>query len=88
MRVSPNGGFEPLWSKDGRELFYREGSNRMMAVPVDTRAGFNFKPAGVLFEGPFIRAGQPPSYGLFLDGRFLMIRPAVTAPAPITIILN
>src|SRR5215471_12607432 len=88
VRVSPNGGFEPLWSKDGRELFYREGSNRMMAVPVDTRAGFNFKPAGVLFEGPFIRAGQPPSYGLFLDGRFLMIRPAVTAPAPITIILN
>ena len=26
VRVSSNGGYEPLWSADGRELFYRQGT--------------------------------------------------------------
>ena len=30
-KVSTSGGTEPVWSRDGRELFYRE-TNRMMAV--------------------------------------------------------
>ena len=28
VRVSSNGGYEPLWSADGRELFYRQGDAR------------------------------------------------------------
>ena len=32
VRVSPNGGLEPLWGREGRELYYLEG-NRMMSVP-------------------------------------------------------
>jgi Tol biopolymer transport system component len=88
VRVSPSGGFEPLWSKDGRELFYRGGANKVMSVKVDARAGFDFKPATLLFEGMFLRTSQVPSYGLASDGRFLMMRPVDTAPAPITVILN
>jgi len=33
VRVSPNGGTEPVWAKSGRELYYRE-QNRLMAVAV------------------------------------------------------
>ena len=39
--ISTDGGSEPIWSRDGRELFYRNG-NKMMAVAVarfDTDAG-------------------------------------------------
>ena len=36
---SVNGGDEPVWSHDGRELFYREGY-RQMAVSVTTQSGF------------------------------------------------
>ena len=35
VRVSSNGGYEPLWSADGRELFYRQG-DAVMAVAVET----------------------------------------------------
>jgi len=88
IRVSPNGGFEPLWSRDGRELFYRNGANKIVSVAVDTRNGFDFKPAVQLFEGSFLRTSQAPSYSLAPDGRFLMMRPVDAAPAPITVVLN
>jgi Tol biopolymer transport system component len=32
--VSTNGGDEPLWSRDGRELFYRNGAGEMVAVEI------------------------------------------------------
>ena len=35
QRVSDAGGSQPLWSPDGRELFYGEGGQRMMAVSID-----------------------------------------------------
>lgn len=88
IRVSPNGGLEPLWSRDGRELFYRDNANRVMSVTVDTRTGFDFKPAVMLFQGTFLRSSQPQSYGIASDGRFLMIRPADSSPSPITVVLN
>ena len=41
VRVSSTGGYEPLWSADGRELFYRQG-NAVMAVAVELGAEFSF----------------------------------------------
>jgi len=41
VRVSGAGGYEPLWSADGRELFYRQG-DAMMVVAVETAAEFSF----------------------------------------------
>ena len=86
-RVSPDGGFEPMWSRDGRELFYINGL-RMMSVAVDTRSEFNFKPATPLFESRIVRSQQPPSYDVAADGRFVIIRSADTAPNPITVVTN
>ena len=34
-QISNQGGSQPLWARDGRELFYRNG-NRFMAVSVET----------------------------------------------------
>ena len=33
VRISPDGGDAPVWSRDGRELFYLQGAD-LMAVPV------------------------------------------------------
>jgi Tol biopolymer transport system component len=88
VRVSPGGGAEPLWSKDGRELFYRDGATKILSVSVETRAGFSFKPPIVLYEGLFFPMPQPPSYALAPDGRFLALRPLDPSPSPITITLN
>src|SRR6185503_13452427 len=63
VRISPNGAVEPVWAKDGRELFYLEG-DKLMSVRVgpDTRARFAYQPPVMLAEKSFMRAPQPPSF--------------------------
>jgi serine/threonine-protein kinase len=73
VRVSPNGGLEPVWARNGRELFYLEG-RKLMSVAVNAGSTFDFKPATPLFEAVYTLNGQPPSYDVAADGRFLMIK--------------
>jgi eukaryotic-like serine/threonine-protein kinase len=87
VRVSPNGGVEPVWARSGRELFYLEG-RKMMSVVIDTASGFDVQAPVVLFEGTYLKPDQPPSYDVSPDGRFLMIKPSGQMPVPITAILN
>jgi Tol biopolymer transport system component len=87
IRVSPDGGSEPVWAKNGRELFYLQ-DKFMMAVALETANGFNFKPAVRLFETSNVRTVQPPSYDVTADGRFIVLEPQGSAAEPITVILN
>ena len=87
VRVSSNGGVEPVWARNGKELYYLEGRN-MMSVAVEAGAAFNFKPAARLFESTYTRDQQPPSYDVAADGRFVMIKPDSSGKIPITVILN
>ncbi len=74
VRVSPQGGVDPVWSRDGRELFYLEG-DRMMAVAVSVDPEFDFEPATFLFEArPQRQLTQPPFYDVASDGRFILVR--------------
>jgi len=82
--ISTDGGTEPVWSRDGRELFYRSG-DKLMAVSIATQPAFVAGLPRVLFEGAFEPTGTGTSgYDVSLDGRrFLMIQP--TAPEmPVT----
>jgi serine/threonine-protein kinase len=76
QRVSSNGGYEPLWSADGSELFYRQGE-AVMAVAVETGAEFLFGAPQPLFSGPYVQSPGPGTrgYDVARDGRFLMILP-------------
>jgi serine/threonine-protein kinase len=93
VRVSNAGGYEPLWSADGRELFYRQG-NAVMVVSVDAGAEFSFGAPRMLFTGPYVQRADPYSsgYDVARDGRFLMILPgdenAAAAPASIVVVQN
>ena len=40
VQVSTRGGTRPHWSNDGREIVYVDSDGDLIAVPVDTRAGF------------------------------------------------
>jgi Tol biopolymer transport system component len=73
--VSIGGGKEPVWSRNGRELFYRN-RNRMLSVPIATGPTLRAGKPRVLFEGQY-------SYGYFdwalnydvaPDGRFVMVK--------------
>ena len=70
-RISVNGGGEPAWSRDGSELFYRDGI-QMLAVAVG--ADGTFGQPEVLFERRFgTDLGQVANYDVGEDGRFLMV---------------
>jgi len=91
-QISTDGGQEPLWNPNGRELFYRSGS-KMMAVDVDTKVGFSAAKPKVLFEGPYLLTGASfPAYDVSSDGqRFLMLKPVdsqTSAATQINVVLN
>ncbi|MCZ6750377.1 MAG: hypothetical protein O7E51_00945, partial [Acidobacteria bacterium] len=87
IRVSPNGGFEPVWGPEGRELFYLE-DDKMMAVRVEPdHPEFRFQPPEVLFEGGYHLAFRP-NYDVGPEGRFLMIKNEESEAVPINVVLN
>jgi serine/threonine-protein kinase len=72
--VSLSGGTEPCWSRDGRELFYREGG-AMMAASVRTQPAFAVTERRRLFSGAFLPGGSFREYDVTPDGRrFVMVR--------------
>ena len=74
-QVSHDGGSEAMWSKDGRELFFRNGK-AVLAVAVRPGATFNSSAPQVLFAGNYMRGGGPgaANYDIASDGkRFLMV---------------
>ena len=85
--VSVEGGSEPVWAPNGRELFYREGT-RMMAVTID--AGGQAQPPRVLFDGDFARGTiDAANYDVMPDGRFVMIqRPSPTSGPTLHVLIN
>ena len=93
-QISTNGGEQPRWRGDGKELFYLSSDGHVMAVPVNTGVSFSTGGAPVaLFQA---NPRQPVSYldifayDVTRDGqRFLIntdVKPADTVP--ITVVLN
>jgi Tol biopolymer transport system component len=77
--VSLSGGMEPLWSPDGRDIFYRGGSNtapEMMAAAVRTSPRFVVTARQALFPVTDIATATPHiNYDVSPDGRtFVMVR--------------
>jgi len=93
-QISTDGGTEPLWNRNGRELFYRSGS-KMMAVETTTQPSFAAGKPRVLFEGQYLASVFPSSGGAYdvsADGqRFLMVKETEAASrstAQIHVVLN
>jgi eukaryotic-like serine/threonine-protein kinase len=82
-QVTTEGGAEPHWSPDGRQVFYRT-SNRLMAVPLESGNTFRYGKPRPLFDGIYnsgIESGR--TYDVDpKNKRFLLVRPADTGPSP------
>jgi eukaryotic-like serine/threonine-protein kinase len=75
--ISTDGGTKPVWSRNGRELFYLGPDNTgAFVVPVQpTQTTFNWGTAVKLFDARYFSAIQARSYDVSPDGkRFLMIK--------------
>ena len=82
--VSTGGGSEPMWSRDGSELYYRLG-DRMIMVPMRLDGRFFVGVPEVLFEGHYAMGDVSGNqyYDVGDDGRFLMIKADAEAPPPL-----
>jgi Tol biopolymer transport system component/DNA-binding winged helix-turn-helix (wHTH) protein len=87
-QVSTTGGTEPLWRKDGKELYYLSG-DRLMAVEVKTNArAFESGVSRVLFEVRLESTRRRSRYQVADNGkRFLMNLP-IESSSPVTVTLN
>ena len=101
-QVSTGGGDSPLWSRDGRELFYRIG-DEVVAVPIQTEPTFNVETPKSLFRGNYASVDFSilnlalNAWDISPDGkRFLMMKdlqaasgtPATSFPRRLNIVLN
>ena len=91
-QISTEGGAEPTWNRNGRELFYRS-TDKMMAVNIATQPSFVVSKPKVLFEGQYVPTSPTSlTYDVSPDGqRFLMLKPsesAEVAPTQIDVVLN
>jgi serine/threonine-protein kinase len=92
-QISTEGGTEPTWNHNGKELFYRSG-NKMMALDVATQPGFIAGKPHMLFEGQYFANEWPQVstvYDVSKDGqRFLMVKAAEQASSAtqINVVLN
>ena len=90
-QVSNGGGREPLWARNGRELFYVSERGALMTATVDGGAAFTSGVPTELFTGRFffsnsINLGR--TYDVAPDGRFLMIKPEVGSPPHLVVAQN
>ena len=91
-QVSVNGGAEPAWSPDGRELFYR-GPDYMMSATLTGAPSLVVTRRDSLFRdlGTYMRAPTATNYDVFPGGQeFVMLRPTSTGPtsSPLIVKMN
>jgi len=92
-QISNNGGVEPRWRQDGKELYYLALDGKMMAAGISAGSEITSEVPRVLFDTGF---GVKPAgsgsrlYAVTPDGeRFLLLKPvAEAATTPITVVLN
>ena len=82
-QLSTNGGHQPRWRGDGKELFYVEGDT-LVAVSVTTRPTFSVGSAKRLFDAQGALEGNRHRYDVSPDGqRFVMVETLEEPPAPL-----
>jgi Tol biopolymer transport system component len=87
--ISVNGGTEPVWSRNGRQLFFRTPGGDMMAVQV--AAGNVFVPSTPvkLFNNPHLLADTyHQSYDVDSGDRFIMIRSSQKNAQTLGVVIN
>ena len=67
--VSVDGGDQPLWSRDGRELYYRDGTNLIAA----TMLNGTVQSRKALFADAYQQSNAT-NYDVLPDGRFIMLK--------------
>lgn len=87
LMVSTSGGVDPVWSPDGRELFFRHGAE-MWSAPVSMADGLTVGTPRLLFTRPYGRRAAPSyAYDPVRDAFIMSPRDSVV-PSEFRVVLN
>jgi serine/threonine-protein kinase len=79
VQVSTNGGDEPVWSRAGRELFYRTGTH-LLSASLMSRPALALVRRDTLFQDQFASPGTLHAhYDVFPNGKEFVMLKALTA---------
>jgi serine/threonine-protein kinase len=84
IKISSEGGAEPVWSRGGRELIYRQGI-QFFSVDVRTEPALIAGTPRVLFSGDFLPGGRedkPFGYAVSSDGNAIYAAREIVVPEP------
>ncbi len=89
VQVSAKGGSQPVWTANGKELFYR-GEGHLMAVSVTPGETFVLTSPKPLFTDRYANpAERHTSYDVAKDGkRFLMLHGDVHGGTSLNVVFN
>lgn len=94
QRVTSEGGTQPRWSRDGKELFYVRAGHLVAAPVASAGDGLTFGPGQALFALPLFVYGDTgfdaaTRYDVAPDGRILaLVRTREEGPEPLAVIQN
>jgi eukaryotic-like serine/threonine-protein kinase len=84
-QISTAGGMQPVWARNGSELFYLDPNGALMSVTVSRGSTWSAAAPTKLFEGPYFFGGATVTnaagrtYDVSNEGRFIRIKlPAET----------
>jgi Tol biopolymer transport system component len=92
-RISPDGGSQPQWRRDGREIFYLTADGRLMAAGVSPGVGFEAASPTPLFRTEAMNqdvVGTESQYAVTSDGRRFLVSSPVEGQRgdPLTVVLD
>jgi len=91
-QISSQGGVQPVWRHDGKELFYWSADNTLISVPIMLNpGGVQVGAAQPLFRfnNPVGLVGIVSPYDVASDGqRFVLITTPQQMPRPVTLVTN
>jgi Tol biopolymer transport system component len=86
-QISLGGATEPVWDRDGNQLYYRQGSTLMVAALASSSTALRATRRDSLFAGSFRQNPRWTAYDVFPDGnRFVLVKPGKSTIQPIVVL--
>lgn len=88
-QVSKDVGTQPVWSKDGRMLYYLDAFRKLTAVDIQgSGESVQIGPARGLFTTRIRHSIPAEAYDVARDGRFLVVDSITESTAPVVLVTN
>ena len=87
VQISSGGGNEPVWSRDGRRLYYRQG-DKLMEAALTTTSELSVSGRRLLFTQRFVSDGGHTFYDVSPDGKSFVFLKDNDAQAQLVVVLN